>query len=197
MKPSFLTNARSPMITPYGLLKMVPAYLPDVREMVDENQNPNSVKDSPQISKKQELITRIPFISRLYDNISWLFSSQDWTLKPSVWSDSDFQRIIESTAIARDPIVSSIFYEDFESLRDVSLFTYSCSMDGLLDDGVLISKRWKGPSKFTVMNNLQHAFMHLLFREDSIEACGLIVNDLRSVIAESDEKFELLSNNNM
>jgi acetyl esterase/lipase len=197
MRPSFLTNARSSLITPYGLLKMVPVYLPDVREMIDENQNSNSLKDSYRVAARQsEAAMRIPIISSIIDSLSWVFSLEDWTMKPYVWDDSEFQKILDATTISRCPMVSPIFFDDFQSLRDVSLYTYSCSFDGLLDDGVMISKKWKGKTKFTVMNNLQHGFLYVMFRKDTQKACDLIANDLKAVI-ECEGKFEHLSNNNV
>ena len=63
---------------------------------------------------------------------------------------------------ASHPYVSSVYYQDFESLKSIRLYMISGEFDAMLDDAIGIGRKWKGPVILDVMPDMPHGFLYFL-----------------------------------
>ena len=76
---------------------------------------------------------------------------------------------------ASHPYVSSVYYQDFESLKSVRLYMISGEFDPMLDDAIAIGREWRGPVILDVMPNMPHGFLYFLSMsvdaKDAVDHC--------------------------
>lgn len=88
-----------------------------------------------------------------------LKAPEPWFLKPKPYLYKRMELIEEVTT---NPYVSPIFYDDFDSLDDVSLGLIALHFDPFLDDSISMAKKWKGPVVLDVLDGLQHGFLNFM-----------------------------------
>lgn len=102
---------------------------------------------------------------------------EPWFLKPKPYLYKRMEAIEEVTS---NPYVSPIFYEDFDSLKDVSLGLIALHFDPFLDDSISMAKKWKGPVILDVLDGLQHGFLNFMpFVRVAKEGSNLAVRRLK------------------
>lgn len=102
---------------------------------------------------------------------------EPWFLKPKPYLYKRMDLIEEVTS---NPYVSPIFYDDFDSLKDVSLGLIALHFDPFLDDSISMAKKWKGPVILDVLDGLQHGFLNFMpFVKVAKEGSNLAVRRMK------------------
>ncbi|RWS22755.1 hormone-sensitive lipase-like protein [Leptotrombidium deliense] len=94
----------------------------------------------------------------------------------SVWYRKDIfeKRLTEIDEIAKHPYVSPLLYTDYDSLKEIGLTIIVGEFDPFLDDCVEMARKWKGPVKFDVLQDLSHGFLYFrAVSKEARQACNL------------------------
>jgi len=187
MKPSFMINATSGLIMPPGFNFMTRAYLPKgtKSETMDKNENVTIDNGYSATGKKTEKVKESS------SGLKWWFSIE-MEPKTRELSEGYYRNVAQEYPLTRDPLVSPL-YGDFSDLSNVTLYTYACRMDGLLDDCLLMASRWPGKKNVFVVNNLQHGFLNTGIMSNAVEAMELIGNHMTEAIESSSKGTSVIA----
>lgn len=92
-------------------------------------------------------------LSSFRDTLSWWtgleFIRDKAKLKPQAWYNCCDRKVatnylVNEYKLTRHPYVSPLLYDDFESLSHISLYLIGSDNDPILDQGLLMAKRWQG-----------------------------------------------------
>jgi acetyl esterase/lipase len=182
IRPSLFVSSMTTLLHTMGFYQVMRCYIPitqsNAETTADKDVNDNKMQT--QVAQATSgAISSWPVISHVFKLVTYLFST-DTSIPAAPWKpyraspSSLVQQINSSANLSKHPFVSPLFYDDFQSLRDVKLYIAACSHDSLLDEAVLMARKWQGPVVLDVMNNLQHGFLHLMmFTENSRKAIDL------------------------
>lgn len=195
IRPSLFISSMTTLLHTTGFYHVMRGYIPikdqpcvrqTCEEIKSDETDINANKtDSP--SSPGSHFLSWPVISHIFRLLMYLFSTNT-KIPPAPWKPYQasqpnlVEQIKSSSILSKHPFVSPLYYDDFESLRDVKLFMAPCSHDSLLDEAIIMASKWRGVVSLDVMNNLQHGFLHLIFRENSRKAVDLIIKRIQDWI---------------
>ena len=77
----------------------------------------------------------------------------------------------------KDPYYNVMAFEEWEELSNISLTVLASEMDSMLDQGLVLAKKWQGPVTFNVAWGLPHGFINMKgaeAKDDSMNFANLM-----------------------
>ena len=110
-----------------------------------------------------------------YQEIEPKLTDEQWFLKPN--AKHVMKRL---SARSLDPLYNPLAFDEWEELKDIPLSVLSCEMDPLLDQAVLLTKKWVGHKDFDLAVGMPHGFIispHIAVKNDS----QIVINRMAQV----------------
>ncbi|KAI1294244.1 Hormone-sensitive lipase [Halotydeus destructor] len=163
MMASYLLTAMHPFLTPQVILCLMDSYIPQTQAEYDYDKSKQTTTTDGQgdVSLWARTKARVHEWAKRH---LWVWLWLDKGCVP--WYAQGKQRILakakSSQQLIEHPYLSPMYYEDFESMRDIQLTLVALNMDPTLDQSIEMARRWRGKVDLDVVNDMPHAFLNFV-----------------------------------
>ena len=208
MKPSYMMCVYSQILNPLVMALFGDSYLPGEEEeynkmaqLTDANRNESEKSgDGPQdfylgsymkYFGRKGLAIGKNIGGKILKTVSYI-ASTDGLNEPKVYSspqfaktkDQVYERVKARSMLTSHPFLSPSFYDDFDSLSNVTLYQVCCQPDPVVDHSIIMGRKWKGKLIVDVFNNMQHGFMNAMGLSIVKEAADVVLNRIQELCYE-------------
>lgn len=200
--PSYMMCTTNLIMNPFLMTQFGEAYLVGEEGKIKQNNHKNDAPEDYNVPSYLKFFGRqfkalisgniVPGIFRTIAKVSSYIVSTSGLKDPVPAPIPIFARtkeqILENVTklypISRHPLCSPIYYNDFESLSDITLYLVCCQFDPVLDHSVIIGRKWKGELIVDVFNNMPHGFMNGIGSNVCRKANDIVLERIRKLCYE-------------
>lgn len=126
------------ILTPCVLTSFMEKYIPHVFPYVKRTNHEKYIDDAQQKSLLNQAWNGVRYLVGLKparDSVPWYKAAEPADIA---------KYMVEEMKLTRHPYISPLLYQDMYSLRDVKMYLIACDNDPILDQSVIMARKWRG-----------------------------------------------------